>query len=120
MENKKLSQDEFNKEIERLQQEHLDKQEKFDALRNRYTKRTPPTEAELQYFEQLHKSKGFDADVLCRSILQEGKAKRPSSHRYSYEDGRKVSWACTKSIYPDYKVDSDFLKGLFPALINYF
>jgi DNA replication protein DnaC len=120
MENKKLSQDEFNKEIERLQQEHLDKQEKFDALRNRYTKRTPPTAAELEYFEQLHKSKGFDADVLCRSILQEGKAKRPPSHRYSYEDGRKVSWACTKSIYPDYKVDSDFLKGLFPALINYF
>lgn len=118
--NKKLSQEEFNKELERLQKQYQDKQDKFEDLQNRFTKRTAATEAEIAYFEQLHKSKGFDADTLCRSILQEGKAKRKASHRYSYQDGRKVSWACTKAIYPDYKVDSDFLKGLYPALINYF
>lgn len=118
--NERLNDKAFKKEVERLEQEYEQSKDKFDLLQHRFTKRTPPTDAEIAYFEQLHKSKTFNADVLCKSILQEGKAKRKASHRYSYEDGRKVSWACAKSIYPDYKIDSQFLKSLFPALVNYF
>ena len=118
--NEKLNDKEFKKELERLEQEHEGLNEKFELLQNRFTKRTVATPAEIAYFDQLYKSKTFDADILCKSILQEGKAKRPPSHRYSYQDGRKVSWACAKSIYPEYKADTEFLKSLFPALINYF
>ena len=117
---KRLSKEEFKKEVERIEQEYENTKDKFEGLTNRFTKRTVATPAEIEYYDQLHKSKTFSVDVLCRSILQEGKAKRKASHRYSYEDGRKISWACAKSIYPDYKVDSEFLKSLFPALINYF
>lgn len=118
--NERLSDEEFKNELQRLEQEYAHSKERFGELQNRFTKRTVATPSEIAYFEQLHRAKGFNVDVLCKSILQEGKAKRKASHRYSYADGRKVSWACAKSIYPDYQVDSEFLKSLFPALINYF
>lgn len=114
---------ERNDEIKRLENEnrHLENAD-MSKYMNRLKQSSPklPTQKEIDYANSLRKSKGFDVDILCQSIMQEKKAIRPLSHRYSYDDGRKVAWTCAKSLYPDYKIDSDFLKGIFPDLIKYF
>lgn len=110
-------------EIRRFENEHRHLENAdMSKYTNRLRRNSPklPTKKEIDYANNLHKSKGFDVDVLCRSIMQEQKAIRPLSHRYSYDDGRKVAWTCAKSLYPDYAIDTKFLKALFPDLIKYF